>query len=48
MFEYIFSYHMTGASLSDVIQQNPVGSDPVGSEPYLEVIVKFQKDIRDK
>ena len=30
------------------IQQNPVGSDPVGSQPHWEVILKFQKDIWDK
>ena len=28
--------------------KNPVGSDPMGSEPHWEVILKFQKDIRDK
>ena len=27
------------------VQQNPMGSDPVGSEPHWEAILNFQKEI---
>ena len=33
---------------ANLIQQNLVGSDPVGSEPHWEAILNFQKEIWDK
>ena len=43
-----YEYRAKENYLTNAIQQNPVGSDPMGSKPHWEVILKFQKDVRDK